>query len=192
MTDDPAYYPINNILTSLNKKELVSGVFCDLPKAFDCVNYDILLSTLEHYDSKGRANNLIRSYLSDRFQTVLVVSDSVKYYSKWESVTVGVPRGSILGPLVFLLNINDLPNAISDLSKPVSFAYDTSLIIANPDTQRFGKDINAVLEKLNRWFSSNLLLLNLEKTYFLQFVTRNTSTLDLHILCGKREVAAPV
>jgi hypothetical protein len=87
------------------------------------------------------------------------------------------------------LYINDLPNAISDLSNPVLFADDTSLIITNPDTQRFEKDINTVIKKLNRWFSSNLLLLNLEKTNFLQFVTKNTRALDLHILCGKKQIS---
>jgi hypothetical protein len=94
-----------------------------------------------------------------------------------------------IGPLLFLLYVNDLPNATSDLSKPVLFADDTSLIITNPDTQRFEKDINTVLEKLNQWFNNNLLLLNLKKTYFLQFVTRNTRALDLHILCGKSQLS---
>jgi hypothetical protein len=188
-TDNAAYYLTNNIVTALNKKESVCGVFCDLHKAFDSVNYDILLSKLEHYRVKGRANDVIKSYLLDRFQIVLVDSDSIKYYSKWESVTVGVPQGSLLGPLLFHLHVNDLPNAISDLSKPVLFADDTSLIITNPDTQRFEKDINTVLEKSNKWFNSNLLLLNLKKTYFLQFVIRNTRALDLHILCGKSQLS---
>ncbi|PNF19496.1 hypothetical protein B7P43_G02324, partial [Cryptotermes secundus] len=187
-TDDAAYYLINNILTALNNKEIVGGVFCDLHKAFDSVNYDILLSKLNHYGIKGRAYDVIRSYLSDRYQRVIVVSDSIKFYSKWEPVTVGVPQGSILGPLLFLLYINDLPNAISDVSYPVLFADDTSLIINNPDTPRFEKDINIVLEKLNKWFSSNLLLLNPTKTYFLQFITKNTRVLDLHILCGNKQI----
>jgi hypothetical protein len=88
-TDDASYYLINNILFALNKKELVSGVFCDLHKTFDCVNYDILLSKMEHYEIKGKAHTIIKSYLLDR---VVVVSDSIKYYSKWEPVIVGVPQ----------------------------------------------------------------------------------------------------
>jgi hypothetical protein len=78
-------------LTALNKKESVCCVFCGLHKAVDSVNYDILLSKLEHYGIKGRENNVIKSYLLDRFQRVLVVSDSIKYYSKWEPINVGVP-----------------------------------------------------------------------------------------------------
>jgi hypothetical protein len=94
---------------------------------------------------------------------VLVVSDSVKYYPKWEAVTIGVPPRICICSLLFLLYVNDLPNAISELFKPVLFADDTSLIIANPNIQRFGNGENIVLEKLNRWFSSNLLLLYPEK-----------------------------
>jgi hypothetical protein len=188
LTDNAAYYLTNNILTVLNKKESMCSVFCDLHKAFDRVNYDSLPSKMEHYGIKGRANDVIKFYLLDRSQRVLIVSDSIKYYSKWELVTFGVPQGSILGSLLFLLYVNDLPNAISDLPKPVLFADDTSLIITNPDTQSFEKDINTVLEKLNKWFNSNLLLLNLKKTYFLQFVTRNTRALDLLILCGEESV----
>ena len=87
-TDDAAYYLINNILTALNKKEFVGDVFCDLHKAFHCVNYNILLSKLEHYEIKGRANDVIKSYLLDRYQRVIVVPDSFKFYSKWEPVTI--------------------------------------------------------------------------------------------------------
>jgi hypothetical protein len=83
---------------------------------------------------------------------------------KWEPVTVGVPQGSILGPLLSLLYVNDLPKVISDVSNPVLFADDTSLIITNSNTSRFEKGINKVLDRLNRWFSSNLLLLNQNPT----------------------------
>jgi hypothetical protein len=133
-TDAAAYYLINNILTALNKKEFVGGVFCNLHKAFDSVNYDIFLSTLEYYGIKGRGKDLIKSYFLDRYQRVIIAADSTKFYSKWEPVIVGVPQGSILGPLLFLLYVNDLPDVISDVSNPVLFADDTSLIITNSNT----------------------------------------------------------
>jgi hypothetical protein len=186
-TDDAAYYLINNILTALNKKEFVGGVFCDLHKVFDSVNYDILLSKLEYYGIKGRAKDLIKSYLLDRYQRVLIAADSTKFYSKWEPV-IGVPQGSILGPLLFLLYVNDLPDVISDVSNPVFFADDRSLIITNSNIPRFEKDINKVLGRLNRWFSSNSLLINLTKTHFLQFVTKNTRARDLYVLCGEKQI----
>jgi hypothetical protein len=138
-----------------------------------------LLSKLEHYWITGRVYDLIKSYLLDRYQRVIIESYLIRFYSKWEPVTIGVPQGSILGPLLFLLYVNDLPNAISDLSNPTLYADDTSLLI---------NDINTVLAKLSTWFHSNLLLLNLEKTYFLQFVTKNTRTIDLQILCKNKQI----
>jgi hypothetical protein len=166
----------------------VGSIFCDLHKAFDCVNYDILLSKLEHYGITGRVYDLIKSYLLDRYQRVITESDLIRFYSKWEPVTIGVPQGSILGPLLFLLYVNDLPNAISELSNPTLYADDTSLLITNFDSQMFENDINTVLAKLSTWFHSNLLLLNLEKAYFLQFVTKNTRTIDLQILCENKQI----
>jgi len=177
-----------NILTALNNKLLVGGIFCDLHKAFDCVSHDILLSKMESYGISGKANNLIKSFLQD--QRVLVDFDSEKYYSKWESVTDGVPQGSLLGPLLFLLYINDVPNVISDIANPVRYADDTNLIITNSDSQMFEKDINTAILHLNRWFKSNLLLLNLEKTYFLQFLTKNTNATDLHISYKNRRISS--
>jgi len=142
------YALTKSILTALNNKSLVGGIFCDLQKAFDCVNHDILLSKIEFYGVSGKANNLIKSYLQDRYQRVLIDLDSRKYHSKWESVTNGVPQGSILSPLLFLLNINDIPNVVSDTGIPVLFADDTSLIITNSDKQMFEKDINTVILQL--------------------------------------------
>jgi len=108
-----------NILTALSNKLLADGIFCGLHKAFDFVNHDILPSKMEFYGISGKANNLIKSYLQDRYQRVLVDLDSKKYYSEWESVTDGVPQGSLLGTLLFLLYINIVPNITPDISNSV-------------------------------------------------------------------------
>jgi hypothetical protein len=136
-------------LSALNNKLLVSGSFCDLHKAFDSVNYDILLSKIEFYGIRGTAYNIIKSYLQDRYERVLINFDSNKYYSKWESVTVGVPQGSIHGPLLFLLYVNDLPNAIFDISNPVLYADDTSLIITKiPNPVLYADDTSLIITKI--------------------------------------------
>jgi hypothetical protein len=144
---------------------------------------------MEFYGILGTAYKLIKSYLQNRYQRVVVNVDSSKYYSGWEFVTVGVPQGSILGPLLFLLCVNDMPNIISDISNPVLYADDTSLIILNSDIQIFERDINTAIQKLNRWFHNNLLLLNLEKNYFLQSLTKNTNPADLKIISRNKQMA---
>jgi hypothetical protein len=90
----------------MNNKLKVGGIFCDLQKAFDCVNHEILLKKLEFSGIEGKFKLLIRSYLTCRFQRVILGNRIVSNnYSKWERIKCGVPQGSILVPLFFLLYI---------------------------------------------------------------------------------------
>ena len=84
----------------------------------------------------------------------------------------GVPQGSVLGPLLFLIYINDLSLCINKLANPIVFADDTSIIISNTNPEEFRKNINLIMTEINKWFQSNLITVNLNKTHFMQFWTK--------------------
>ena len=96
---------------------------------------------------------------------VLNNNHSSSICSSWGEITHGVPQGSILGPLLFLLYVNDLPQITNDNSKIVLFADDTSIIITNSNPTHFENSVNKIIQQLNEWFTANLLSLNLDKTH---------------------------
>jgi hypothetical protein len=147
--DLASYKLINDVLTSLNNKLLVGGVFYDLQKAFDCVDHDILLSKMNWYGISGKEYKLLSSYLKNRYHRVITTNESKQYYSKLEPIRYGIPQGSILAPLFFILYINDLPKTIAGLANPVLFADNTSMIISKSDPKDFTNTINRNIIKIN-------------------------------------------
>ena len=169
--EDVIFKFTNEILKVLNNKTLVGSIFCDLEKAFDSVNHDILLSKLSYYGISGKAKSLLKSYLQNRYQRVLITNAlfNSNTVSKWTKITCGVPQGSILGPLLFLLYIKNLPKAVKHKALPILFADNTSILITSPNSNQLQSALNTVFAQLNKWFKSNLLFLNLDKTHFIQF-----------------------
>jgi hypothetical protein len=105
---------INKILTAINNNLKIGGIFCDLQKAFDCANHEILLNKLEFYGIQEKFKTLNESYLTGRYQKVTLNTNTTSNSSsKWDLIKNGVPQGSIFGPLFFLFYTNDLPKIIT-------------------------------------------------------------------------------
>ena len=144
-------------------KDLTLSVFIDLSKAFDTINPEILLHKLENLGVRGIANSWFRSYLTGRKQFLNLYD--VK--STMEDMQCGVPQGSILGPILFLIYVNDIRNATT--LNVFSFADDTTIITSSPDIKELYAKMNFELQKLEVWFMANKLCLNVKKTKYILF-----------------------
>ena len=146
---------------------LTGAVFIDLRKAFDTVDHDLLLEKLTMgYGVTGKELGWFRDYLTDRRQVVTVQST----LSDPCDVAFGVPQGSILGPLLFVLFINDLPTAISKCNI-LLYADDAVVFAAHEDIKILEETLNAELDEVNKWTLSNFLFINKRKTEFVIFGT---------------------
>ena len=152
------------IKQTIDKGNLACGVFIDLKKAFDTVNHIILLQKLEHYGIRGITLQWFKSYLNGRKQYVSVCGNT----SETLEIKCGVPQGSVLGPLLFLLYINDLAKVSKKLTFFL-FADDTNIYHESSNILDIQKTVNKELRKVRKWLEANRLALNIDKTNFVIF-----------------------
>ena len=173
----------DKIREQLDKGKFACGIFVDFQKAFDTVDHHILLQKLNYYGISGLANNWFSSYLQNRTQFVSINS----FDSNVNAIYCSVPQGSILGPLLFLIYINDLHFAIK-YCKVHHFADDTNLLSFNNSVKKINKQVGRDLKYLLNWLNANNIFLNFSKTEVVLFksVKKQTeATLKLK-LNGKR------
>ena len=159
---------LNYIVETLEKNEIGVCIFLDFAKAFDTVNHEILLDKLEHYGIRGVALNWLKNYLTNRMQCT-EIGDTL---SELELIKCGVPQGSVLGPLLFLIYINDIVNS-SKLFNFTLFADDTSLYYSCKNTNNLEHVVNCELARISDWLSANRLSLNVAKSKLLYFTNKN-------------------
>jgi hypothetical protein len=177
----PGHSTIHPIIQLLNqiaqendkaKKHVTMSVFLDLSKAFDTISHDILIKKMENMGIRGVAQLWFKSYLSDRKQFMEFSNTK----SSFENIKCGVPQGSILGPILFLIYINDIKNS-SKLSI-LCFADDTTVSYSSQNIPDLHNVMHAELEKLNQWFRANKLCLNTQKTKYIIFRPQIAQTMD--------------
>ena len=168
----------NDWCVNIDRGLLNGVVFIDLKKAFDTIDYDILLCKLSAYGVDELALTWFRSYLTNRRQKCFVNGQ----FSRISTTTRGVPQGSIIGPLLFLVYINDLPNCLNE-GFPRTFADDTNISYSSNNPTDLENLMNSSLVNLNRWLIANKLSLNIAKTEFMVIGSRQRlATFDNHEL----------
>lgn len=172
------------ILDFFEKGEAAFGLFLDLSRAYDCLDRDILLKKLEMYGVRGQALHWLRSYLFDRSQIVNVIKYGQNHKSKKLFNDHGIAQGSILGPILFVIYINDIycvkENPFQII---INYADDTNLLVGNKSLCHLLTDTNLFFDKVSKWFVKNKLILNSEKTNSLFFRTKQSNLERIDHLC---------
>ena len=163
-----------NIATFFENKMNTLGIFLDLSKAFNIINHEILLNKLHHYGIRGTVYNWFKSYLIGRSQQV----DYNSHISNIRTISSSVPQGSILGPLLFIIYVNDFPNCLK-FSSNLSFADDTTVILSEKNSNLLVQKGNKELKNIDNWLIANKLSLNIKKTMYMIFSTSSSNKKNL-------------
>lgn len=173
---------VEEITKCIERKKHVIGLFIDLQKAFDTIDHEILVNKMEKYGIRGLSQNWIQSYLEDRQQFVHIN----QHKSSFKNILCGVPQGSILGPTLFSLYINDI-SKISNQIKFILFADDTNILCSGEDLQKLILDITHEMQTLMNWFNVNKLSLNLKKTKLMCFGYQKID-IPVHIMINNTNI----
>ena len=169
---------LNKVVDAFENNSFAMGIFIDLSKAFDTINHEILLTKLYNYGIRGIAYKWFFSYLKNRKQCTGFNNSQ----SDFLNITCGVPQGTLLGPLLFLLYVNDLPNS-APLFSFTLYADDTNLLYSNKNLPKMYNIVNDNLEKICTWFKCNKLSVNAKKCNYIVFRNSNRQIElgDLHV-----------
>ena len=160
-------FSVDHIRAAIENGNHVLGIFIDFSKAFDTIDHEILLNKLMNYGVRGKTHSLISSYLSNRTQYVSILDEK----SDKLPVIFGVPQGSCLGPLLFLVYINDLGThfSVADNIEIVLFADDTNIFVQGKNLKSVCKAANELLGKISNYMLCNKLHINYEKCCYMHF-----------------------
>lgn len=179
-----------NILNCLEKGDISCGICLDLSKAYDCIDPMLLLRKLELYGIRGNALRLFKSYLTGRQQKVKITQDGQTYLSSLMENKLGIAQGSIAGPILFVIFLDDLISIVTSPDENVTcYADDTNLITSAENIEELVLRVLSLFKKANEWFSGNKLILNKNKTNILLFRTKQLKVNKPHsIALGKSDI----
>lgn len=173
-TETAVFEFTQEVLHSLENGEIPAGLFVDFSRAFDCVQHDILLAKLERYGIRGLAFKLLKNYLENRKQLVVLDHKDAQFISSEKSVLMGVPQGTILGPILFVIYINDLPEIFQSQhnlqlretlnAKTFLYADDTNILVSSKDLATAMNGLKVAMNRIKNWCTDNYLILNDDKT----------------------------
>lgn len=174
---------VEYITERLDRSEHIVAVFIDMQKAFDTVNHRYLLGKIEGMGIRGTALKLIETFITDRLQYVDI--DGIR--SKKLKLKIGVPQGTVLGPLLYLLYVESI-SRVGLECKYIMFADDTVFVFNDKSEEKMVNNLNRELKQVYEWCCFNKLCINIEKTSYMRFYQKNTKVKDIKVIINNREI----